>query len=79
MGDNYIKNQFENKKILISLASRGRDEAQASCSTKTGIKWLNNRLNRKGIWIHTDSSHCIFFKPTFDIFSIKKIEPNCVC
>ena len=57
MGDGYTNTDFEIKKMLFSLASEGRDEAQASCLVQTGITQLINRLNRKVILIHTNLIH----------------------
>lgn len=52
-----MNDDFVSKKMLISLASGGKAEAQTSYSTITSIKQLNNRLNRKATWIHTNSYH----------------------
>lgn len=49
MGDAYTDNDFAIKKMLISLASGGTDEAQTSSLTKISIKQLSNRLHRKVI------------------------------
>lgn len=41
MGDDYT-NDFEIKKMIISLAKAGRDEAQISCSAIISIKQVTD-------------------------------------
>lgn len=48
-GDDCTDNDFEIKKMLISLASGRTDKAQISSLTKISVKQLSNRLHRKVI------------------------------
>ena len=62
MRDDYTNEDSGIKKMFISLASWGRDEVQASCSTKISNKQQSNRTNTEATWIHIDLSKWTFFK-----------------
>lgn len=49
MGGDYTDNDFEIKKMLISLDSGRTGEAQTSTLTKISIKQLSKMLHRKVI------------------------------
>lgn len=75
-GDAHTDNDFEIKKMLISLASGGTDEAQTSSLTKISIKHQVTGYAEKSSEFTLMHSIRFFFKQTNDTFSNKKIDPQ---